>query len=86
MTFEEAKIELEKLAGDKFYAIKYEVRCFAPFDSVRNVEPDCTVYIDGDKHHSATTWAEALTKIKISQGIFPAVTSSDSPGEEVGGV
>ena len=85
MTFEEAKKNLEEIAGDRFYSIEYELTVFSPLyeNGERRIEPKCSVYISGGKHHSGSTWSEAITNLKNSMSITCTVDTAEAPGEEV---
>ena len=67
-----AKKKLEKLANGKYHSISYELTTFRTGEE----RPECTLYIDGGKHHQGRTWESAFDSL---QGIKPKRIKEQEP-------
>jgi len=81
MTFEEARKRLAQLSKGEYRAISYELTEYASGTE----DAECTLYIDGYKHHSGPTWAAAFLSLEKAMDITHPVDTTEQPGEELSG-
>ena len=61
----EARAKLKELSGGKYRNLAYSLTEHRD----REVGISCTVYVDGQEHHTGETWEEALQEMEYA--IFP---------------